>query len=166
MVQAREERPVPEDFVDERIRVRLERKMDGQPERARVAIALPFLPFDGSGVGGFHQSRTAAGDDVDAHPGELEAELLGLLVNRISEPDARAAEYRNAVMLHALGLDLIEVVDRVPELVDGLVEDVRRIDRRSLLHLLFAQLLELRRGGLTVGCLFSCSGHCLFRSER
>jgi hypothetical protein len=30
-------------------------------------------------------------------------------------------------VLDALGLDLVEIVDRLPELVDGLVEDVRRI---------------------------------------
>src|SRR5258708_9646720 len=52
-------------------------KMNGQSERARVALGLPF---HGAGVCGFHQPRTTAGDDVGAQPGQLEAEFLGLFV--------------------------------------------------------------------------------------
>ena len=52
-------------------------------------------------------------------------------------------------MLDPLRLDLVEVVDRLPELVDRLVEDVRRIDPRLLLRLRLPQLLELRGGVVT-----------------
>src|SRR5258708_34401290 len=99
-------------------------KMNGQSERARVALGLPF---HGAGVCGFHQPRTTAGDDVGAQPGQLEAEFLGLFVDRIAALDARAAEDGDAVGLDPLRLNLIEIVDRLPKLVDGFVEDVGRI---------------------------------------
>src|ERR1041385_2653726 len=61
VVQPREERAAPEDFVDERIRALLGRQVDGRAERARVAVDLPLHR---AGVGGFHEAGTAAGDDV------------------------------------------------------------------------------------------------------
>src|SRR5438067_3553563 len=115
MVQPRKEGSVPEDFVDERIRAFLRRQMNGQTERARVRLDLPL---DRAGVRGFHEAWTAAGDDVDPHPRQLEGELLHFLVDRIAAADARAAEDGDAVVLDPLGLDVIEVVDRRPEAVD------------------------------------------------
>jgi hypothetical protein len=55
-------------------------------------------------------------------------------------------------VLDALRLDLVEVVDGLPELIDGAVEDVRRVDGRRLLlrGLRVAQLLQLRSGRSTV----------------
>src|SRR5688572_20797357 len=145
MVQPREERPVTEDLVDERIRLLLARQMDGQAERAGTALDLTF---DGAGVGRLHETGAAAGDDVHAHPRQLEAELLHFLVDGIAPPDPRAAENRDAIVLDTLRLDLVDVVDRLPELVDGLVENVRGIGAAPLLILLFfAEVFELRSGG-------------------
>src|ERR1051325_1741452 len=144
VVQPREERPVPEDFVDERVGLLLGRQVDGQAEGAGVAVDLPLHR---PAVGGVHEAGAAPGDDVDAHLGQLVAQFLDVFVDRIAAADARAAEDGDAVVLDALGLDLVEVVDRLPELVDGLVEDVRRIDAALFfLLLLFAKGLELRRG--------------------
>src|SRR5215212_10050473 len=87
VVQAGKEGPVPEHLVHERIRPLLGRQMDGQSERARMAL---HLSLDGAGVGGFHEARAAAGDDVHAHAGQLIGELLDLFVDRIAAPDAGA----------------------------------------------------------------------------
>src|SRR5205823_1748782 len=111
--------------------------MDRQSERPGFAFDLTFSR---AGVGRFHQAGAAASDDVHAHARQLEAERLHFLINRIAAANARAAENRDAIMLDALGLDLIEVVDRLPELVNGLVEDVARIGARAPLRLSPPQL--------------------------
>src|SRR4051794_13532908 len=108
------------------------------------------LPFHRSGIGGFHQSRPAAGNDVRAEPREFVAEFLGLVVNGIAALNPRAPEHRHAVMLDPLRLNLIEIVDGLPKLVNGLVEYVRRIDRGPLPRLSFSQRFELRSGCLLV----------------
>src|SRR5581483_3125358 len=126
VVQPREERSVAEDLVDEWVGAFFLRKMDGEAERARVALDLPF---DRAGVRRLHESGSAAGDDVHAHPRQLVAELLHLGVDRIARLDARAAEDRHAIVLDPLRLDLIEIVDRVPEVIDRAIENVTRIDR-------------------------------------
>src|SRR6266852_4006447 len=105
------------------------------------------LTFRRAGVRRLHQAWSAARDDVDSHPSQLVAELLHFLVDGIASLDAGTAKDRDAIMLHSLRLDLIEVVDGLPELVDSLVQDVSRIGRIALLRLLFTQLLELRRSG-------------------
>ena len=162
VVQAREEGAVAENLVHERVGGFLGGQVDGQAERARLAA----LPLHRARVRRFHQSRPAAGDDVHAHPRQLGAQLLDFFVDRIAAPDARAAEDRDAVVLDALGLDLVEIVDRLPELVDGLVEDVRRIGGRPLLRRLrLAQLLELGRGGFAdrarpVAVAIASAGEC------
>ncbi len=53
-------------------------------------------------------------------------------------------------VLDALRLDLVEVVDGLPKLVDSFVEDVGRIDAALLLLLLSPKGLELRCGGSLV----------------
>ena len=60
-------------------------------------------------------------------------------------------------MLDALGLNLIEVVDRLPELVDGFVEDVRGIDACAFLELRLAELLELGRRCLRIRHSLTCA---------
>src|SRR3954451_9897504 len=108
------------------------------------------LPFHRARIHGFHQSRPAAGDDVRAKPRELVAEFLGLIVNRIAALNPRASEHGHAIVLDPLRLNLIEIVDGLPKLVNGLVEDVRRIDRGPLPRLSFSQRFELRSGCLLV----------------
>src|SRR5258707_30805 len=116
------------------------------------------LPFHRSGIRGLHQSRTAAGDDVRPKPRQLVAEFLGLVVDGIAALNPRAAKHRHAVVLDPLRLNLIEIVDGLPELVNGLVEDVRRIDRRPLPGLPFPERLELRSRRLLVRRLLDHAG--------
>src|SRR5207253_41938 len=101
------------------------------------------LPFRRTRIRCFHQSRTAARDDVDSHARELRAQRFHLFVDRVAMADARAAEDRDAIVLDALRLDLIEVVDRLPKLINGFIEDVRRVRAGTLLGLSLAQLLQL-----------------------
>src|SRR3954452_16285324 len=108
------------------------------------------LPFHRAGVRGFHQSRPAAGDDVRAESRELVTGFLGLVVNGIAALNPRASEHGHAVMLDPLRLNLIEIVDGLPKLVNGLVEDVRRVDRGPLPRLSFSQRFELRSRCLLV----------------
>src|SRR5262249_14522541 len=119
----------------------------GQSERPGLAFDLSF---GRPGIGGLHEAGPAAGDDVHAHARQLEAERLHLVIDWIPSADARAAEDRNAVMLDALRLDLVEVADRLAELVDRLVEDVARIDARAPLPLPPPELLQLRRRGTSL----------------
>src|SRR4051812_3940242 len=104
-MKPREKCAVTEHLVDERIRRFFARQMDRQTKRTRMALDLPF---NRAGVRRFHEARPAAGDDVDAHPGEFQTELLHFLVDRIAATDSRAAENRHTVVLDALRLDLIE----------------------------------------------------------
>src|SRR3954464_14106092 len=108
------------------------------------------LSFHRARVRGFHQSRPAASDDVRTEPRELVTKFLGLVVNGIAALNPRAPEHRHAGMLDPLRLNLIEIVNGLPKLVNGLVEDVRWIDRGPLPRLSFSQRLELRSGCLLV----------------
>ncbi len=143
VMETAEEGAVAEDLVDERIGSLFRRQVDGQPEGARLGVDLAFHR---AGVGRFHQPRPSARDDVDAHPGQLEAEHLHFVVDRIAVTDARAAEDRDAVVLDLLGLDLVEIVDGLPKLVDRLVEDVARVETLPL-RLSLPQGFELGSGG-------------------
>src|SRR5258706_2803623 len=91
MMEARKKGPVPEDLVHERIGIRFGRQMDGQPERARMALRLPF---HGPGAGRLLEYRTAAGDAVRSVPGQIAAEPLGLLIDRIAALVDSACAYR------------------------------------------------------------------------
>src|SRR5258708_5486823 len=94
VMQPREEGAVPEDFVDEWVRSLLRGHVDGQTERAGVALDLAF---DRAGIGRLHQARPAAGHDVYAHARQLEAEAFDLLIDWIAAADAGAAADRDAV---------------------------------------------------------------------
>src|SRR5260221_3395518 len=143
MVESGEEGAMPEDLVDEGDASLFVREVNGQPERPRLS---PGLPLDGAGIRGLHEPRAAAGDDVDPHPCQRCAERLHLVINRVAMPDAGASEDRDAVVLDVLRLDLVEVVDRLPELVDCLVENVAGIDPPRLARLSLAQGFQFGGG--------------------
>src|SRR6266849_2701511 len=145
VMQTRKERAMAKDLVDERIGLLFGRQVNRQTKGASMALDLAF---GCSGIRGFHQTGTAAGDDVDAHPRQLVAQRLDLFVDRIAVADAGAAEDRDTVVLDALGLDLIEVVDGIPQLVNRLIEYVRRVCAGTLLGLSLAQLLQLGSGAV------------------
>src|SRR5471030_3428662 len=126
MMKAREEGAMLVHLVDEGVGSLFRSQMDGQAERARMALDLPF---HGPRVGRFHETGTAAGDDVDAELREVVAEELDLVVDRIAVSDPRASEDRDPKIFDALGLNLLEIIDGLPHLINRLIEDVGRIAR-------------------------------------
>ena len=83
--------------------------------KADALHALACLRRPRPFVGGLHQTRATAGDDVAVHTTQGRAHLLDLLVNPVPRLGARGAEYRHTIALVPRWTQTGQVIDRGPK---------------------------------------------------
>src|SRR5262249_38623816 len=81
-------------------------------------------PRRGAFIGGLHQPRAAAGDDVAVHVGEPGGRALRFLVPERSGLKPRRSEDRHAIAVAPRRPQPSEVVDDVPEAEDRFDQDL------------------------------------------
>ena len=120
MVQPRKERSVRRHRVEIGVRL-LVRNRNRQTERAGLSRpAGGSRPF----VGGFHETRTAARHDVAAELGQARRQIPDLEILPVSRLDSRTPENCHAVEAQLGRIQLLELLDRVPQPHDRAIDDL------------------------------------------
>lgn len=103
-----------------------------QPKGAGFAEDISFLR---AFVGGFHEARTAAGNDVASQVRQLRGEILGRVEQRIAARNPAAAENRYAKPAGMRREEPLQIIDNIPELQDDPVDFRIPITTSALRHL-------------------------------
>jgi hypothetical protein len=120
-MQPREKRLVLEGLLDEGIDILLKRQLHAYADRT---IALGSIGRRCTLVGGLHQTRSAAGDDVAAHFRQGSSESFDLVVGKSPRSSPRRAEDCHPISLVLRRAQPREVIDDIPQSKNRVDEDL------------------------------------------